>query len=106
MDIELFKKIIDSDLPQDLKEKHIIIILSKDKNVIPEMLKILGAERDLSEELIVNMNLELSRAQVYISERPEPKDEAKLSFNKNFIVHAINQFYIKYSSYVNHCFKK
>ncbi len=106
MDIKTLKEIINSDLPDNFKEDLIIESLSQDESAIPVILKILNKERIAKKELILDMNLELSRAHIYIESRPESKRDIKQSFNKEFILDEIGKFYAKYKSIVSHCFNR
>ncbi len=106
MDIRELREIINSDLPNEVIESDIIKSLSKDKEVIPIVMRILERERENNKNLINDMNLELSRAHIYIDERPESIVEGKDRFNKNFVLDEIAKFYIKHKSFVTHCFNR
>ncbi len=106
MDIEKIKQIVSSQISEDFKSQAIIEVLSRDEKVIPLMMDILKSERKSKDELIADMNLELSRAHIYIDMRPEVKSESKDSFNKSFINDEIAKFYIKYKSIIAHCFNR
>lgn len=106
MNLKRLKEILDSREPDNVKEHLIIQCLSKDEKVIPTIMKILGSERDEKKQLILDMNLELSRAHIYIDERPENKAEAKQSFNKSFVIDEIGKFYFKYKGIIGHCFNR
>jgi len=104
MDIKSLKEIVNSEAPD--KEAQIIKLLASDENALPIMLEILQEERQAKEELITDMNLQLSRAHIYIEERVENETESKGSFNKEFITDEIAKFYFKYKSLVTHCFNR
>lgn len=107
MNLEEIKTIVNNDnLNSSMKESLIISSLASDKRVIPIIMKMLNVEREENRTLIMDMNLELSRAHIYIDERPESKTEAKQSFNKNFILDEIAAFYIKNKKRVTHCFNR
>ena len=106
MDIKSLKEIVNSDLPDNYKEIQIINLLANDEKIIPEIMKILEQERKNKKELITDMNLELSRAHIYIDMRDENKKEGKESFNKNFVIDEIAKFYIKYKGMISHCFNR
>ncbi|HZI23612.1 MAG TPA: hypothetical protein VFD46_00960 [Chryseolinea sp.] len=93
-------------LPNEAKRDLIIMVIADDKEAIGDILKILATERRQSKELIIDMNLELSRAHCYIDERPETSKELKQQFNKSFIMDEIAKFYIKYKGRVTHCFNR
>lgn len=106
MDIRALQLVINSSIPDEHKEDEILKILSKDESIILYMFKILEEERKLKKELISDMNLELSRAHIYIDTRPEVKSEEKKDFNKGYVIDKIAQFYIKYKDVVTHCFNR
>lgn len=106
MDIDKIKEIVNSDSSVLLKESQLIEHLSSDKNCIPTLLRILERERSNNKELITDMNLELSRAHIYIDMRAESKSENKESFNKGFVLDEIAKFYFKYKQVVTHCFNR
>lgn len=116
MDILSIKSIVNSDqLPEDMRASMIISVLAKDKEVIPLILEIIDVERKQKEELIVDMNLELSRAEVHIKNptlasginSTKAKDEElKLAQAKEFVLNHITAFYVKYKEVINHCFNK
>lgn len=98
MDLELLRNVLDSNNTSSNKEKLILQVLSKDKNVIPLLLNILENERLMNEELNSEMNLLLSKAHT-VMEHP------KLNTDK-FVQVEIIDFYKKYKGVVGHCFKK
>lgn len=114
MNIEEIKSIVNNDfLPDKSKEIAIINILSQDKNVIPTLLKILEQERKVKNELITDMNLELSRADEYIREpilfakdKQSKNKDLKLNQAREFIINNITIFYHKYRDVITHCFNK
>jgi len=106
MDLQKLKEIINSDIPDKAKESFIIELLANDEKVIPTLMLILESERKTSKDLTMDMNLELSRAHIYIDSRPEIKSESKESFNKGFILDEIAKFYIKYKGIITHCFNR
>jgi hypothetical protein len=106
MDIKLIKKIVTSNLPDKIKESQIIELLANDEDTIPMILKILEQERKLKTELVQDLNLELSRAHIYIEIQPENKEEEKERFNKKFVIGEISNFYAKYKGIISHCFNR
>lgn len=85
------------------KIKQLIIkSLSEDENVIPNILKILNSERKHNNDLIMDMNLELSRAHIYIEMHKENTKEIKNGFDKAFVINNISEFYNKYKGKVIH----
>lgn len=116
MRIDKIKEIVNSKSTDIIKENQIIEELSKDKNVIPTLLKILDRERINKEELLMDMNLELSRADIHIKEptlacgeinKKIPKnkiEEVKLKQAKDYVLNNISNFYKKYEELIKHCF--
>ena len=106
MDIDIIKDIVNSDSPNHLKENQLLFHLAKSESCIPTLLRILDRERSSNKELITDMNLELSRAHIYIDMMRESKEDSKGSFNKGFILDEIAKFYFKYKQVVTHCFNR
>ncbi len=111
MDLELLKQIINSSLPDDVKEHKIIGVLAADDNALPEMMKVLESERSVKRRLITDMNVELSRAHIFIDlevvDKPSKnKKNSNEGFSKGFVIGEIEKFYTKYKSLVTHCFNR
>jgi len=106
MDLETIKSIINSDKDNLVKEAAIIKILSKDKNVIPFIMNILNEERYLKNNLISDMNQELSRAHIYLDGYDGQNKKKAGSFTREFVIDKISEFYIKYTGSITHCFNR
>ncbi len=106
MNIELIAKIVNGNNTEEMKRHLIIGALAMDKNAIPDIMEVLAQERNNNNELIIDFNAELSRAHIYIDERPESKEEGKASFNKNFVIDNIGKFYYKHKELVNHLYNR
>lgn len=106
MDLERLKLILNASVPDEMKENAIIDCLSKDDKVIIHLIQILESERKFKREMVNDLNLNLGRADVYIKDRPESKEEAKSSFNKEFVLKEIDKFYEKYKEVLIHLFRK
>ncbi len=111
MDLDLLKQIVNSSLPDEVKEHKIIGVLAADENALPEMMKVLESERRVKRELITDMNVELSRAHVFIDLKiienlPKHKNGHSEGFTKGFVMDEIEKFYTKYKSLVTHCFNR
>lgn len=101
MNIESIKEAVNADNLSNLQKEWVILqILSEDENVIPQMLNILQTERQRNKELLIDTNLELSRAFVKL-EYPEigGKD------NPTFITDCIRAHFLKWKDYIHCCFK-
>lgn len=97
MNLAELKSIINSGLPDDIIKSEIINSLAKDENIIPVIMQILERERAFKKELLLDMNLLLSKAHVGLDNK---------KFNKDgFMQKEIIEFYRKYKGYVGHCFK-
>lgn len=112
MNIDKIKTIVNDPLLSDMeKESKIISVISQDDNAIPTLLAILSAERNFKKQLLLDMNLELSRADVHIQNptlaaRDAKKDEQKLAQAREFVLNHITAFYVKYKGHISHCFNK
>ena len=83
----------------DGDQEHLIIqTLAKDEKVIPIIMDILAAERSLKKEVITEMNMQLSRADIGL-------DNPEVINKDDFIQKEIKDFYAKYKDSVGHCFK-
>jgi len=96
MNLKKIKEVFDYNIPDEAKEKLIIRILAEDKNVIPTIMEILDYERNQNKELLLEMNMQLSRAHIGL-------DNPKMNKNK-FIQDEIIQFYLKNNNKIGHCF--
>lgn len=116
MDIEKIRQIVNNEQsPVDHMENGIIQVLAKDQNVIPMILKIIEVERNKKDELIMDMNLELSRAEVHIknptlasgiNSTKEKDYPLKFEQAKEYVLNHITAFYVKYKGVITHCFNK
>lgn len=104
MDLKTIKDIVNGNFDDHVTERFILNELSKDEDVIPKMLDILKMERETKKEVLTDINLELSRAHLYI-EMAEIKKESK-QFTKSFVLDEIAAFYVKYKGHVTHCFNR
>ncbi len=117
----------DSIYPTEAKEHLIIQSLAKDEKLIPTLMKILEQERRDKKELMADMNLELSRAHIFIDEewptkgvvggdtnhghntKPLGKKKAEkpqTGFHRGFVLDKIAEFYTKYKGRIGHCFNR
>ena len=92
MKIEDIKTVVNSNLPDDIKERTILQIISNDKKVIPYLLIMLQTERESKEELILDSNVELSRAATVL-QNPELADS-------NWVVEQIKLHYEKWKEVI------
>lgn len=105
MDINSIKQIVNSDLPNDYQEKAILSIIAIDKKVIPYIMEILENERKQSKELLLDTNMELSRALVTLRLKPsDVKTKKALKEHTEFVIDEIKKHYIKWKDYIKCCF--
>lgn len=67
MDIDKIRQIVNASVEDAVKEALIIRVLALDKKVIPDILNILNEEREQKQELISDMNVEISRYNIFIN---------------------------------------
>jgi DNA-binding transcriptional MerR regulator len=100
MNIKELREIINSYSSDDVIENKIIKSLSRDDNVLQDMLKILEEERKFKNEINKEMNFLLSLADTGL-------DNKKYN-HENHIQAKIKDFYLKYKdfrAYVGHIYK-
>jgi hypothetical protein len=98
MDINKIREVVnDAAIPYESKKNIIISIIAHDQDVIPAILVILQAEREVSKELLSDTNLELSRALIHID---NPK-----YMEKRFVIGEIKRHYLKWQHKIRCCFK-
>ncbi len=96
MDLEKIKAIVNSDISKEHQESLIVTVLSQDKNVIPNILNLLERERIQQKELLLDTNLELSRALVIMNKNPESRSAKKIiNEERIFVVEEIKKHYKK-----------
>lgn len=101
MNIEKIKIIVNSDWSNSEKRNAIISIIADDKQVIPIVLDILEKEREQSKELLLDTNVELSRA--FITLRAIPSNNIKgkaMKTQTSFILDEIKKHYLKWKDYI------
>ena len=105
MDIKTIKQIVNSELPIDHQQKAILSVLANDKNVIPYIMKILENERKQSKELLLDTNMELSRALITLNANPsDAKGKKAMKEQTEFVVGEIKKHYLKWKDYIKCCF--
>ncbi len=111
MDISKIALIVNSiQLDSSAKEELIIQVIAEDPKAIPLIMKMLAQERSSNKELILDMNLELSRAHLHIkhptlaSGGKSKKEEVQLMQAREFVLDKITEFYVKYRGKIRNCF--
>lgn len=97
MNLERIKEIINSEISNGDKEFLILKTIAADKRAIPIILEILNHEREQKNEMLTDMNLLLSKADVGLDDQKYNKD--------GFMQKEIAAFYKKYKNKIGHCFK-
>jgi hypothetical protein len=78
MDIKSITKIVTDPFTNEEQKKRLIVnTLAKDDNILSDILSILHEERTLKKELLTDMNLELSRAHIFIDSFMPPVPKLK-----------------------------
>lgn len=98
MDLNKIQLALNSGMPEANKRAVILNIISEDKDALIDMMDILHFERERKRQLITEMNLQLSRADVYIQ---NPK-----IVTPEFVLTEIRKFYEENKDYVHHCYRK
>jgi hypothetical protein len=105
MNIEKIREVVNSPLPAEYQEKAILAIIADDKKVLPYMMQILQNEREQKEELILDTNLELSRALVTMNANPTGEVAKRVHKEQHdFVVGEIKKHYIKWKDTIKCCF--
>lgn len=96
MNIKNIKEIVNDEMLTDNQKRHMLYLeLAHDENAITTILGILDAERQEKRELILDLNLYLSKAHMGLETPKLNKD--------GFMQKEIRKFYK--SGRINHCFK-
>lgn len=106
MNIEEIKRICNStSFSLESRETMILRLIAKDKKAVPYIIEMLNSERQIKNNIISDMNVELSRSLVFIEENTEEtKKNKKLpiekqGFSRTFVVNSINDFWNKYKDH-------
>ena len=104
MDIKKLKQIVSLPLSDDKIEEYIIALIADDKEAIPNILRILNSEREQKNELILDMNAELSRALIVLKDKNLTHNK-KIIAEPLWVVGEIINHYKKWKDYVKCNFK-
>lgn len=95
MNLKEISLIVNSEeLTEDQKKQFIIISLSKSKDVIPDILKILESERNNNKLIISDLNVTIAKSLLFI------KNKRLLKKDKDFIKQDIVSMYKKWKDYI------
>lgn len=92
MDIKKIEEILQTSYTKEDARQRILEEVANDENAIPDILAILGSERAKNRKVITEMNMQLSRALLYV-QFPEVCE-------KEFIIQEGTQFYEKHKGSV------
>jgi len=99
MDIKKIKEIVNSSLPESYQEKAILSVLATDKKVIPYIMEILDYERETNSEIILDFNVELSRALVTL-EDANVKSNKKAILDPKWVAGEVRKHYQKWQEFI------
>lgn len=103
MNIKAITDIVQLKVPDEYKERAILQVLAEDPKAIEIVLKLLNEERKVTGELLVDTNLELSRALVTLRQ-PELKWGKRVGIKPDWVVSKIIEHYKKWKHRVGCCF--
>jgi len=103
MNLEKLKHILNLESRDEVKEVLFLEQLSKEEDIIPKILQLLQAERSRNQNIISDMNFELSRTFAYITEAGF--DKKKKGFSAEFVLGEIKAFYRKYKTTISHTYR-
>lgn len=99
MNIDTIKEIVNNDIAStEAKERMIIVHLASDSNAIIDILSLLNIERRRQQELIVDLNFEVSRYHTMIT---HPK---LLKGSKEFLNSETKTLYEKWKGFISPLF--
>ena len=104
MDLKAIKLFVDSDMPDGTKKNLILDVIAKDKNAIPYVMEMLYRERETTKDLILDSNVELSRALIVLKDENLKWDD-KVIANPKWVAGEIIKHYQKWKNYVKCNFK-
>ena len=104
MNVEKIKQIVNADISEEQKEIMIINVISEDKKVIPIILDILQSERERNSEMILDYNMELSRALIVLKDK-NLKYDKNIIADPKWVTGEIIKHYQKWKDYIRCNFK-
>lgn len=99
MDIKTIKEIVNSRMDEGYQRKAILSVIADDKKAIPYIMEILDNEREQKEKLILDSNVELSRALIVLNDE-NLKSNKKIIVNPKWVVEEIKKHYLKWSDII------
>lgn len=105
MNIEKIKEVVNNNtLPAYIQKQLILYIIAADREAVPMVLEMLNNEREESHNLILDSNLELSRALIALEDPNIGKKKPKPIIELGFVVGEIKNHYIKWQHKIKCCF--
>lgn len=98
MNIEKIKSIVNSGKPDEIKRRLIIDTLAESTDVVTDILLIIGAERKLNNDLVRELNVEVSRYHIHIN------NHELLKRNKQFFNNETKSLYDRWAGRIGPCF--
>lgn len=102
MNISIIKKAIEFGSDDETIKNLIIREIAIDEDAVPMILEIINTERHLNKELILDMNLELSRLHIQF-ETPKFAGKNKIE-QQQTVKDNVKGFYEKWKGKIGHCF--
>lgn len=97
MDLKAIKSIVNSNIPESAQRTMILTVIGRDETAISSVLTMVEETRKENKELLLDTNLELSRALVYVD---NPK-----SIDRDFVKGEIHKHFLKWKDRIKCCFK-
>ena len=97
IDLGKIDQALKSEMPKEIIRLDILRIIARDEAALPDLIHILEAERERKKALILEMNLQLSRAHMALIEPKLNED--------GFVKGEISKFYQNNKDELSHCYK-
>jgi ribosomal protein L18 len=102
MNIQKIKEVVNDKLIVENAKRHLILqIIAEDKDAHKTLLEILDIQNKQKQELIEDLNLEVSRLHIFMLDPKLLKQSTK-----KFALQNVEDLYVKYKGIIKHCFNK
>lgn len=98
MNINKLREVLAIPAPDDALRYAVLEVLSEDKELIPDLIQMLQHERSQQRDLLLDCNLNLSRAHLTLRNKKLQKA------NGAFVDEEICNFYERWKGKIGHCF--
>lgn len=105
MEINKIRQAVNSGLPNEVVRRLILRVIADDEKAIPDILEILDEERAINRQLLLDTNLELSRAFMTLEDPNIGKKKPKPIIELGFVTGEIRKHYLKWQDRIKCCFK-